>query len=1048
LHTRVVTDRGDHDPAVGELIEERWRHIERRGRDKDAIERRVVVVSLEPIADAVVHVLHAEHVEPRPRTVGEAAETPRPIGMLGAVPRTRASLRTADLTRDPRYRGLPPNHPPMKSFAGVVIDDHARAGNLYVAEKIGAREFASDDVRALELLAQHAAIAIDHARWHERAGHEAAERHRTEDALRKSEERYRAIVETARDGIWSLDANNCTELVNPAMARMLGYSREEMLGRPLMEFIPEEDRADIAARLERRRAGEADTHEVRLLRKDGQIVTAIAAATPSLDAHGRYCGAVAVITDITERNRARDVLEKSRESLALAQRVAHLGSWDYDVGSGELNWSDETFRIVGRSRETFAPTYESFVAGIHPADRTKVRNAIDRAVRGDGHYAIDHRIIRPDGSERVVHEQGDVVFDAARRPLRLVGTVRDVTEQRLSEAAHRRSEEQIRDLINHASDGIFHADSSGRYTDVNEAGARMIGYTRDEIVGKTIADFLCPEDIPRLPRYMAALRAGRASLAEWTVVRKDGARVIVEVSAKFLPDGRLLGLTRDVTERRHAQDALRAAEERLRLAIEEAPIGMALVALDGRFVRVNKALCEMVRYSADELQRLRFQDITHPEDLVGDLELQNKLMRGELSRYEMPKRYVRSDGTIVDVVLHGSVVRDARGAPMHYVAQIVDVTEQRRAEREHERLLVAVEQERSWLRAVIDGSPVGIVLLEGQDAPRVRTNRRADELLGKSGAGVTAPLATPTGRLLAPAETPGVRALRGESIVREELALLGGRTTPVVVSATPIRDAQQHVRGAVVVFEDVSAQKDLERLREEWVSVIAHDLRQPVASISAQAQIQARRAGEGPIRSGAEHVVTSARRLDRMINDLLDMSRLEARRLELELQPVALDKLAAEIVERMTGQLRDHRVRIAASPSLPPVLTDALRFEQVLGNLISNAVKYGDADSDIVLELAADAGAVRVSVINRGPGIPPAEASRVFDRFQRTSGARRRGIRGIGLGLYITRGLVEANGGRIWVESEPGETTAFRFTLPIAKGATVRSTRDSRDSIH
>lgn len=149
------------------------------------------------------------------------------------------------------------------------------------------------------------------------------------------------------------------------------------------------------------------------------------------------------------------------------------------------------------------------------------------------------------------------------------------------------------------------------------------------------------------------MRVRGPSLEEWTFLRKDGTPVVIEVSAKLLPDGHLQALARDVTDRRRAQDALRAAEERLRLTINGAPIGMAVVALDGRFVRANKALCELVGYTADELQRLRFQDITHPGDLADDLGLMQRLLSGAISRYELPKRYVRKDGSIVDIVLHG-----------------------------------------------------------------------------------------------------------------------------------------------------------------------------------------------------------------------------------------------------------------------------------------------------------------------------------------------------------------------------------------------------------
>ncbi len=1087
---------------------------------------------------------------------GEAlGRTPRVIELLSALPGERQSVRTGDV-------------PPITSSVRVAIEDlGGPIGNLFAAEKIGAAEFSPDDVRALELFARHAALAIEHARVHDRAAHELAERVTAERALRVSEERYRTLVELARDGIWSCDADTTTTFANAAMASMLGYTVEEMVGRPVSDFIAEADRGDIAARFARRAFGESETHDSRLLRKDGGVISVLISATATFDASGRYTGAIAVVTDITERNRVRDALEKIRESLAFAQRVAQLGSWDWDIGSGELFWSDESYRIFGRP-EDFSPSFEGFLATIHPDDRARVRQAVERTLAGGERYSLDYRVVLGDGTERVVHAQGDVVFDASGRALRMVGTVQDVTEQRNYEAAVgrlaaivsssgdaivatdldgkvnewnpgaerlfgwraedilgrplgvlkpegrddtasllervrrgetisdydakrirrdgsivevemtvspirdakgaivgmskiarditarmraeealRRSEERVREILAHAADGIFLSDGSGRYVDVNDIGARMLGCTREDIVGKTIADFVAPAEQERLKRSLDDMRMGRESREEWTMLRRDGTRIIVEVSAKLLPDGRFQALTRDVTDRRRAQDALRAAEERLRLTIDEAPIGTAIVALDGRFVRVNKALSEMVRYSPEELQRLRFQDITHPEDLAIDLDLADKLLRSEIPRYQIAKRYLRKDRTVVDIVLHGSVVRDEKGTPLHFIAQIVDVTEQRRAERDRERLVAALDQERAWLRTVIDRSPVGIVLYEGQDQPVVRANRRAEELFQKPLTGTAPPLASPTGRALSPIQMPAARALRGEFVAREELLIVDGHTTPVVVSATPIQDAARHVLGAVLVVEDVTAQKELERLRKEWVSLIAHDLRQPVASISAHAQILARRAGEGPMRAGAEHVLKSARRLNRMIGDLLDLSRLEAHRLELDLRPSALEALVSEIIERV-GVTGGRRIHVRAVGSLPPVLTDPLRLEQILGNLLSNAVKYGDPGTDIEVELTPMADSVCVSVLNHGPGISRADLAGLFERFRRTESARISGVGGIGLGLYITRGLVEANGGRIWAESEPGAVTAFRFTLPIATNVRPEAHATERESIH
>jgi signal transduction histidine kinase len=167
-----------------------------------------------------------------------------------------------------------------------------------------------------------------------------------------------------------------------------------------------------------------------------------------------------------------------------------------------------------------------------------------------------------------------------------------------------------------------------------------------------------------------------------------------------------------------------------------------------------------------------------------------------------------------------------------------------------------------------------------------------------------------------------------------------------------------------------------------------------------------------------------------MIGELLDISRLEARRMTLEKQPVDLPALVRTVVERAEVITGEHPVQIEVHDDVPAICADPGRLEQILGNLLSNAAKYSYPETVIRVELRRRAGEVQVSVTNEGSGIPPTDLPRLFTRFHRTLLSKEERIPGIGLGLYISKGLVEAHGGHIWAESIPGETTSFRFTLP------------------
>jgi PAS domain S-box-containing protein len=194
----------------------------------------------------------------------------------------------------------------------------------------------------------------------------------------------------------------------------------------------------------------------------------------------------------------------------------------------------------------------------------------------------------------------------------------------------RRSMARTRDVIDLAPDAFLQADLKAQFTDVNQAACRLLGYDRDELVGKkTIVDLIPPEDVPRLASTRDYLLSpGKVDVGEWTLMRKNGTPVPVEASAKILPDGRWQAFGRDISERKRIERTLQESEERFRLTIDEAPIGIALVALDGRFVRVNRALCEIVGYSSGELTELTFQAITHPDDRDTDRAAAGQLVRG------------------------------------------------------------------------------------------------------------------------------------------------------------------------------------------------------------------------------------------------------------------------------------------------------------------------------------------------------------------------------------------------------------------------------------
>jgi signal transduction histidine kinase len=274
------------------------------------------------------------------------------------------------------------------------------------------------------------------------------------------------------------------------------------------------------------------------------------------------------------------------------------------------------------------------------------------------------------------------------------------------------------------------------------------------------------------------------------------------------------------------------------------------------------------------------------------------------------------------------------------------------------------------------------------------------------------------------------RALRGETVRALHLRVRRGEESGWVhASAAPVREPGGASIGAVLTFSDETALHHLEEARDDVVRMISHDLRTPLNAVNAQAHLLRKQPGDpARVAERARSIARSCERMSAMIQDLVEATLLEAGQLRISRAAVDLGGLLPEILERLRGAVEVDRVRFRAAPDLPPAWADPERIERVVVNLLTNALKYSPPQSEVKLELFAADGGVGLSVSDRGIGIAPEDLPYVSDRFFRAKGARR--PEGLGLGLYITRLLVQAHGGRMEVESVLGQGSTFRVVVP------------------
>lgn len=498
--------------------------------------------------------------------------------------------------------------------------------------------------------------------------------------------------------------------------------------------------------------------------------------------------------------------------------------------------------------------------------------------------------------------------------------------------------------------------------------------------------------------------------------------------------------------RAHAEAQLRLSEERFRHIFENAAVGIAEVALDGRFTTVNDTLCAITGYPREELLERTFQDLTHPDDLAADQALAARLAAGEVHQYTIEKRYIRRDGSVVFVNLSGSALRDAAGEALCYIAIVEDISERKAAEE-------AVRHSEQRFRSVFQHAATGIAvtLLDGTF---IQCNPAYEGILGYS-----------EEELRAVNFADLVHADDRAANMRDVARLLAGEITHIEIENRYLRkdgavvwvhkfvallyDADGRATNLMALVTDVTGQRHLQeaqrealRQKDAFIAVLAHELRNPLAPIRTAVALLS---GLGPPDAVLVHARNVIERqvahMSRLIDDLLDVSRLSRSELRLQRGPTSLAAVVGSALEQVQPLFSRQRqtLRLDGVEATIVIDADAARLTQVVGNLLNNAAKFSPPDSEVQLSIGQDGDAVLIRVRDRGVGIPTEQLQRVFDLFAQTDNARAMSGGGLGIGLALARQLVALHGGTITASSPgPGLGSEFVVRLPnIAPDAPV-----------
>ena len=391
-------------------------------------------------------------------------------------------------------------------------------------------------------------------------------RRRTQ-TLREKEGQLTDFVENATIGMHWVGGDGRVLWANQSLLEMLGYARKEYVNRNLREFHAHPGEArDLLARLD---ANESlKNYEARLKAKDGSIkvvlINSNGCAPPGDWVHTRC-----FLRDITAQKQAEEILSKSEASLRLAQRIGRIGSWEADLEKNTLQWSEETYRIFGSRAGNFTPSEASFFERVHPEDRATIRRLAEDAMRNGKRFAVDYRIVRPDGVERSVTQEARLSRNDRGEVTRLVGTVQDITERKQAESELAEQRNLLRTLIDNLPDYVYTKDTAGRYVICNAAHVRgRGGLSERDFSGRTVFDFF-PRELAQ--RYhdddQKVLASGQPLHDQEEPLANDVERVLLTTKLPLRDtEGRvtgLIGISRDITERKQAEAAIQKLNEEL-----------------------------------------------------------------------------------------------------------------------------------------------------------------------------------------------------------------------------------------------------------------------------------------------------------------------------------------------------------------------------------------------------------------------------------------------------------------------------------------------------
>ncbi|MFM8320624.1 MAG: PAS domain S-box protein [Chloroflexota bacterium] len=924
-----------------------------------------------------------------------------------------------------------------------------------------------------------------------------SERMRVEAELHRVMDRYQLIAEKSSDVVWVLDLQDGRfTYVSPSVEKLRGYTPEEVLKQPMSEALTLESAEIVRRRLEVNiphvLAGEliADAPiELDQPCKDGSIVPT-EVTTNIVMKDGRLT-VIGITRDIRERKKAEALVREAQTNLELAQDVSGMGSWELNDPAGPPVWSRQMFSLFGFDPEPGTPSQEAFLARIHPDDRAALLEVQSRALVDHQPGRLIYRVCLPDAEQRTYESVLKPLLDPLTGRWRMSGTAIDITDRHLAATRLQESEQTLRAILNATLESVFLIDLSGIVLQANAYGCQRLGRSVEETLGQNLYDLIPPEvGARRRAEVERVLETGGPVAFE----DQRGSRYLLNsVYPLFDSQGKVDRLAiygRDITDRVLAGQRLREESEKLRQTNER--FEQLAGNIDEFFWVMNRdkedpsLQIEYFSPAFEKIYGLGRERIEETKELfrrrihVDDWPLMQQAQANELAGAptNLEYRYWHPDGGLRWIWERSSPVRDAAGRLLRTVGVSSDITANKQAqlalaasEEKYRRLSEELEQRvrdrTAQLQDLYDNAPSGYHTTDRSGVVRM-INRTELTWLGYTREEVVDRLGI--WDLLSEASraryTAVLEAAHGELRDLElELVRKDGSQLPALVNASPVYDADGRYVADRMMLVDITRRKQVEdalreserwlrasrdelsaanaelekasKLKDEFLASMSHELRTPLTGILGLAealQLQTYGALSEKQLAALRNIEGSGRHLLDLINDILDLSKIEAGRLDLQLQPCALGEICQASLQLTKGMAHQKHLRVSftSQPVSALVQADPRRLKQMLVNLLSNAVKFTPEGGALGLEVVGKEAArlIHLCVWDHGIGIHEENLGKLFKPFTQLDSSLARQHSGTGLGLSMVAKLAELHGGSVSVESVFGQGSRFTISLP------------------